>query len=181
MRPGLFHLSFPHAPDAYPAWNRTGLACSATAAGLFTASKIRHEEAGMSFPKEGKFFPSSARKRAVGASDGPPGQGADYVRHITAALHRTLGGTHAAVKTAASWTGANERTVKNWFAGRYGPSGEHLIALARHSDDVLDAILVLSGRAELSASRKIVEARETLVEILALLDNVSGKSCVNEN
>jgi len=28
-----------------------------------------------------------------------------------------------AVKTVSGWTGANEKTVKNWFSGRYGPSG----------------------------------------------------------
>ena len=47
---------------------------------------------------------------------------------------------------ANGWTGANEKTVKNWFAGRYGPSGEHLAVLVRHSDEVLNAFLVMAGR-----------------------------------
>jgi hypothetical protein len=44
------------------------------------------------------------------------------------------------------WTGASERTVKYWFAGERGPSGDHLIALARHSDAVLYVVLALAGR-----------------------------------
>jgi hypothetical protein len=36
--------------------------------------------------------------------------------------------------------------VKYWFAGERGPSGEHLVSLARHSDAVLIALLALSDR-----------------------------------
>lgn len=43
------------------------------------------------------------------------------------------------------WTGATERTVKYWFSGERGPSGDHLIALARHSDAVL-YVVALAGR-----------------------------------
>jgi hypothetical protein len=43
-------------------------------------------------------------------------------------------------------TGASERTVKYWLAGERGPSGDHLIALARHSDAVLFMLLALAGR-----------------------------------
>ncbi len=35
---------------------------------------------------------------------------------------RSLGSTGAG-EDSVSWTGANEKTVKNWFSGRYGPSG----------------------------------------------------------
>jgi hypothetical protein len=44
------------------------------------------------------------------------------------------------------WTGANERTVKNWFSGRYGSSGDHLMALANHCDEVMEAIIRMTGR-----------------------------------
>lgn len=44
------------------------------------------------------------------------------------------------------WTGASERTVKYWLAGERGPSGDHLIALARHSDAVLFMLFALAGR-----------------------------------
>lgn len=69
-----------------------------------------------------------------------------YRLAIAAALIEDLGLTHRAVKTAMRWTGASERTVKYWLAGERGPSGCHLIALARHSDAVLMAILVMADR-----------------------------------
>lgn len=61
-------------------------------------------------------------------------------------LHEELDDTHKAIKMAMRWTGASERTVKYWFSGERGPSGDHLIALARHSDAVLYGVLALAGR-----------------------------------
>lgn len=71
---------------------------------------------------------------------------ADYRTAIAAALRNELGLTHRAVKTAMRWTGASERTAKYWIAGERGPSGEHLIALARNSDIVFDMVLLLADR-----------------------------------
>ena len=76
----------------------------------------------------------------------PEGSQARYREAGAAALIQELGLTHRAVKTAMRWTGASERTVKYWLAGERGPSGEHLIALAGHSDAVLLAVLALAGR-----------------------------------
>ena len=44
------------------------------------------------------------------------------------------------------WTGASERTAKYWLSGERGPSGEHLIRLAQHSDAVLITILTMAQR-----------------------------------
>jgi hypothetical protein len=71
---------------------------------------------------------------------------ADYRTAIAMALHEELDDTHRAIKMAMRWTGASERTVKYWFAGERGPSGDHLIALARHSDAALYVVLALAGR-----------------------------------
>ncbi|MDO5529819.1 MAG: helix-turn-helix transcriptional regulator [Paracoccus sp. (in: a-proteobacteria)] len=70
----------------------------------------------------------------------------DYRSAIAIALRDELGLTHRAVKTAMRWTGASERTVKYWIAGERGPNGEHLIALARHSDIVFHMVLMLANR-----------------------------------
>lgn len=70
----------------------------------------------------------------------------DYRRAIAMALHAELGSTHRAIKSAMRWTGASERTVKYWFQGERGPSGEHLVSLARHSEAVLIVLLVLADR-----------------------------------
>ena len=71
---------------------------------------------------------------------------ARYRRAIADALSRELGPTHQAIKTAMRWTGASERTVKYWLSGERGPSGEHLILLAQHSDAVLLTILTMAER-----------------------------------
>lgn len=70
----------------------------------------------------------------------------DYRSAMAIALKEELGATNRAIKTAMRWTGASQRTVKYWLAGERGPSGDHLIALARHSDAVLLVLLTLAGR-----------------------------------
>lgn len=70
----------------------------------------------------------------------------DYRRAIAMALQVELGSTHRAIKSAMRWTDASERTVKYWFQGEQGPSGEHLVSLARHSEAVLIVLLVLADR-----------------------------------
>ncbi|HRO12141.1 XRE family transcriptional regulator [Amaricoccus sp.] len=70
----------------------------------------------------------------------------DYRGASALALRLELGSTHRATKTVMRWIGASERTVKYWFAGERGPSGEHLILLARHSDMVFHMVLLQTGR-----------------------------------
>jgi hypothetical protein len=72
--------------------------------------------------------------------------------------------------------GANEKTVKNWFAGASGPSGEHLVALVRHSESVLEIFLRLAGREPTLAENKLTNACEKPKEALALIDMLKSKS-----
>jgi len=113
------------------------------------------------FPKKGNVFPNA---------DGEVRPEVNYRQTIAAALHRELGDTHRAVKTTMRWTGASERTAKNWIAGSHGPSGEHLISLMRHSDEVLAGILSLAGRGEAIAAVRLVEVRGRLKTALQLID-----------
>ena len=69
-----------------------------------------------------------------------------YRKAVAAALRAELGLTHQAIKTAMRWTGASERTVKYWLSAERGPSGEHLILLAQHSDAVMLTILTMAER-----------------------------------
>ncbi len=64
----------------------------------------------------------------------------------TGAVDQPRRPTSHSIKMAMRWTGASERTVKYWRAGERGPSDDHLIALARHSDAVLFVLLTLAGR-----------------------------------
>jgi hypothetical protein len=95
----------------------------------------------------------------------------DFGKLIAAALRTELGSTHQATKIAMRWTGASERTVKHWFAGTHGPRGEHLVALARHSDEVLRVFLVMANRGPLVVAVKLVELRAKLLETIEHLDS----------
>jgi hypothetical protein len=86
-------------------------------------------------------------------------------------LHGVL---RIARSSVVALTGANERAVRNWFDAKNGPSGEFLIALCRHSDQVLETFLLLAGRTEHVKARKVVEAKQKLREILALVDELEG-------
>ena len=92
---------------------------------------------------------------------------------IAAALHKEYGATHAAIKTVVELTGANERAVKNWFDAKNAPSGEFVIALCRHSNEVFETFLLMAGRVEHVKAKRIVEATNKLREILVLLDEPS--------
>src|SRR4029079_14867964 len=91
---------------------------------------------------------------------------------IARALHREFDHTHSAIKTVVALTGANERAVRNWFDAKNGPNGEFLIALCRHSDQVLETFLLLAGRVDHLRARKLVRAKDTLREILALVSEL---------
>lgn len=117
------------------------------------------------FPKKGKVFPGPNR---------PGGQALSYAATVAAALREGVGDTHQAVKTVMRWTGADERTIKNWFAGTNGPSGTHLITLLQHSDEVLEACLFLAGRERIISNRRSLEVQKKLWELLALLEGEEG-------
>ncbi len=126
----------------------------------------------MSFPKNTRLIRSDSGNSFP---IGPPAIGVDrYAVVIGKALHSHFGGTHVAVKSVVALTGANERSVKNWFEAKNGPSGEHLIGLVRHSDAVLEAVLVLSGRDELITAKKICDVRRKLAEIQIILGQIES-------
>jgi hypothetical protein len=93
-----------------------------------------------------------------------------YPEAIAAALRAELGSTRRVIKTAMRWTGASERTVKLWLAGRAGPNGQHLLGLARYSDRVFETFLRLSRRD--LASRHPNEGRKKLRVIIELAQDI---------
>jgi hypothetical protein len=100
-----------------------------------------------------------------------------YPRAIAYALKRELGSTHQAIKIVMGWTGAGERTVKNWLAGTSGPSGDHLVQLIKHSEYVLPVLLVLGRRQRLAAADRLVGLRDRLVEMIAQFDALITEDC----
>ncbi len=113
----------------------------------------------------GKTFPKSSGK--VVASEGY-----EFAAVIAETLRETFGGTRRSVKTVMAYTGAGERTVKNWFEGKNGPNGENLVELVRHSDEVLEALLLMAGREDILAGKLLVDARDKLVEMLEIINQL---------
>ena len=85
----------------------------------------------MSFPNSGNVF---------------PGRRQSFAKLVSTALRASLRGQASSIKTVARWTGANERTVKNWFAGDRAPTGDHFLRLAANSPGVLAAFLAAIHR-----------------------------------
>ena len=114
----------------------------------------------MSFPKKGKSFPKSG-------GDGPDDQ--VFAMKIASALRLELKDRNSRAKLVAGWTGANERTVKNWMLGRYAPCGRHLVMLVEHSDQVLNAVLLMAGRQELVLAGKVEDLRRKVLELADIM------------
>ena len=94
---------------------------------------------------------------------------ADYSRAIAEALRLELGGSGKAAKTLMKWTGANERTVRNWLSGGIGPNGKHLVLLCKESDAVWQAMMRASGRRpDLAALRLGPMAKALAHELMTL-------------
>ena len=110
----------------------------------------------------GKDIPDSTDETANGR----------FAQVIADALHRDFGETHKAVKTVVGLTNANERAVKNWFTAKNGPTGRHLVDLVRTSDQVLEAVLLMSGRRELVVAKKLADSKQTLIKMLKLIGDL---------
>jgi hypothetical protein len=119
------------------------------------------------FPKRGKGFPSAG-------GTGEPRL--SYAASIAMALRIELGDSHQAIKTVMRWTGATDRTAKNWITGIRGPTGEHLISLAHHSDAVFEIFIRATGRESLLVAVQLIDAREKLAAALETIDKLVAKA-----
>ncbi len=129
----------------------------------------------MSFRKKGRKFRPVSRKTFPKTPDRiAVTDKYDFTAVIAETLRNAFGGSRMAIKTVMAYTGAGERAVRNWFEAKNGPNGENLIELVRHSDEVLEAFLLMSGREDILTAKKLVDARGTLVEMLELIDRLQA-------
>ena len=126
----------------------------------------------MSFLKKGKSFPKKGKAFPKRGGDGSSNFNLDdraFAMKIAQALKSELKDRSSRAKLVAGWTGASERTVKNWILGRYAPCGRHLVVLAQHSDQVLNAILSMADRRDLLLARKVEDLRQRVFELAAIM------------
>lgn len=114
------------------------------------------------FPKKGNSFPVS-RDRLTES---------EFAQVIASALKVEFGSTRHSAKTIMKWTGTSQRTAKNWLSGTHAPSGVHLVLLARESNAVLKAILLLADRPELSLGSNLLSLRRLMVDTISALDEM---------
>jgi len=111
--------------------------------------------------EEGNVFPDS-------------GQDTHFVIAVADALKAEFGDTPSKIKVVARLVGSNERTVKNWFRGRNGPSAECLVELMRHSTILLQLVLRRSGHEDLVKALQMAAAREQLRSAISTLNDLFG-------
>jgi len=136
----------------------------------------------MSFRKKGrKFRPVSGKTFPSSSGTVPESEVYNFTAVIAETLRHAFGGTARSVKTVMGYTGAGERTVKNWFEGKNGPNGENLVELMRHSDEVLEAMLMMAGREDILAGKLLVDVRDKLVEMLEIIDQLRVDDPVSDS
>lgn len=123
----------------------------------------------MSFQKMDRNFQSKKGKSfhaENGQGDRP------FAVSIGMAMLAEWGESSSARKEVGRITAANERTVRNWFEGRNGPSGENLVTLVRHSDAVFGTVLELSGCRALFPVAGILGLRDQLDALVHAIDEL---------
>src|SRR3981189_3248258 len=126
----------------------------------------------MSFPKKGKSFPTKGKSFPKRGGEGSSDFSLDdhaFAMKIASALTSELKDRNSRAKLVAGWTGAKERPVKNWISGRYAPCGRHLVVLAQHADQVLNAILLMADRQDRALGRNVDDLRRKVLELAAII------------
>ncbi len=113
-------------------------------------------------PKKGSSFPIG---RAALTE-------AEFAQVIASALKVEFGLSRNGTKIITQWTGVSQRTAKNWLGGKNAPSGVHLMMLARESNAVLKAMMLMAERPEMSLGASLLSLKRLLSETMAALDQM---------
>lgn len=97
---------------------------------------------------------------------------AEFAQVIASALKVEFGSARNGAKIITKWTGVSDRTAKNWLSGKNAPSAMHLVLLARESNAVLKAIMLLADRPEMSVGASILSLKRLLSDTLTALDEM---------
>ena len=111
-------------------------------------------------PKTGKGFPIGRNKLTD----------TEFAEVIASALSIEFGEAKHAAKIVTRWTGASLRTARNWLSGSHAPSGVNLVLLARQSDAVLNAVLILAGRRTQALETNLKALRKSLADVVETID-----------
>ncbi|MBX3564322.1 MAG: hypothetical protein KF730_07070 [Sphingomonas sp.] len=113
-------------------------------------------------PKKGSSFPIGRASLTE----------TEFAQVIASALKVEFGSARNGPKIITQWTGVSQRTAKNWLGGTNAPSGVHLVMLAKESNAVLKALMLMAERPEMSLGASLMSLRRSLTETLSALDQV---------
>lgn len=121
----------------------------------------------MSVPPKGEELPKKGGK--LPASRTRQQQAQEFTTAISDALKEELA-RGSSIKTIMSWTGAGERTVKEWLAGSNAPRAFQLECLFRSSEAVYQSIMLRAGRQPVVTRHKLEALKEQLSRLTGALD-----------
>lgn len=97
------------------------------------------------FPERGRRLPNPTKMLSE----------VEYIKRISEALRAELAASRRSTNLVETWTGASGRTARTWISGRGGPSGRHLILLARESKAIWEILLELTAHEEMALAADI--------------------------
>jgi len=121
----------------------------------------------MSVPPKGEELPKKGEELPLARTRQE--QAREFAQVIADALKEELA-RGASIKTIMAWTGAGERTVKEWLAGSNAPRAFQLERLFRSSEAVYERVMIRTGRRP-AVNRQSLEAlREQLTGLAGAID-----------
>jgi hypothetical protein len=110
-----------------------------------------------------------------------PNSDGAFVMLVSAALRHDLGGSAQASKSIMRWTGASERSARNWLLGDKAPNGRHLVMLARYSPSVWQLVLTMADRPTDAIAEDVFIAQAALSRAIAILTEMTSKAGSNKH
>ncbi len=115
---------------------------------------------GEELPKKGGKSPSARIRQE---------QAREFAQVIAHALRDEVA-RGASIKTIMAWTGAGERTVKEWLAGTNAPRAFQLEFLMRSSDLIYARLMARTGRTPVVNREGLEALRGQLTGLLGAID-----------
>jgi hypothetical protein len=115
---------------------------------------------GEELPKKGEESPSARTRQE---------QAREFAQAVADALKEEVA-RGASIKTIMAWTGAGERTVKEWLAGSNAPRAFQLECLIRSSEVVYERVMIRTGRKPVVNRQRLEAVRGQLTGLAGAID-----------
>lgn len=125
----------------------------------------------MSVPPKGEELPKKGEESPLARTRQE--QAREFAQAIAGALKEELA-RGASIKTIMAWTGAGERTVKEWLAGSNAPRAFQVECLMRSSDLVYERLIIRTGRKPVVNREDLKALKAHLTGLVGAIDTALG-------